>query len=144
MTRIAATFGLLFSVIFVSCAATSNSKDRSESAKASSSSGAVKRIAVCTGIQSKEPIDDLTNVDSSFNMVYVWMNIEMDAVPANVKHVYFFGVKNVGEIPLQIKSKPYRTWSNHSVWPGKWRVEVQTESGEVLAGKDFTVSKAAP
>jgi hypothetical protein len=42
---------------------------------------------------------------------------------------------------LNVKGSPWTTWSQKTVWPGEWKVELKDESGAVIETKNFSVSK---
>jgi len=140
MSKILLTLSLLVSVAFlIHAQAVENQPAASEQAQ---SAGAVKKVVICSGIESREPADDLSQVDASMSRVYCWTNIQLNATPALVKHVWYADGTHVGEVSLNIKGSPWRTWSSKNVWPGQWKVEVQSETGEVLASKEFQVSRS--
>ena len=101
----------------------------------------IRKITICTELQSREPVNEVTEVNSSTQRVYCWMIINAEKIPATVTHVWSVDGKKAAEVPLTIKTQPCRTWSNKRVWPGKWKVEVANDAGEILATRKFTVLK---
>ena len=75
--------------------------------------------------------------------VYTWTKITAEQPPVKIKHVYYAGGKQVGEVELTVNSSPYRVWSSKAVWPGSWKVEATDEAGNVLATVEFTVGEEA-
>jgi hypothetical protein len=103
----------------------------------------VEKIALGTGVESRELVGEATEFDVSAGRIYCWTKITSQNVPTTIKHVWYTDEQNPAEVTLDIKYPTTRTWSNKAIWAGKWRVEVVSEAGDVLASADFTV-KAQP
>ncbi|OLC80940.1 MAG: hypothetical protein AUI21_10385 [Nitrospirae bacterium 13_1_40CM_2_62_10] len=103
----------------------------------------VEKIALGTGVESRELVGEATEFDVSAGRIYCWTKIVSQNVPTTIKHVWYTDEQQPAEVPLNIKYPVTRTWSNKAIWAGKWRVEVVSETGDVLASADFTV-KAQP
>jgi DUF2914 family protein len=103
----------------------------------------VEKIALGTSVESRELVGEATEFDVSVGRIYCWMRINSQNVPATITHVWYADEQPAAEVPLNINYPSMRTWSSKAIWAGKWRVEVVTETGEVLAATDFTV-KAQP
>lgn len=103
----------------------------------------VEKIALGTGLESKELVGESTDFDVSAGRVYCWTRVVSDNVPTTIKHVWYADAEKAAEVPLNIKYPTTRTWSSKAIWAGKWKVEVVGEAGDVLASADFTV-KAQP
>jgi len=99
----------------------------------------VEKIALGTGVESRELVGEATEFDVSVGRIYCWTKIISQNVPATIKHVWYAGEQQVAEVPLNINYPSTRTWSSKAISAGKWRVEVVGETGEVLASTDFTV-----
>lgn len=99
----------------------------------------VNKIVICTGVESRKPIGEGTEFEASAGRLYCWTKITAKNTPTTIKHIWFVDGKNVAEVPLSIKFPSFRTWSNKAIWPGDWKVEVVSESGETLTSMDFTV-----
>jgi len=103
----------------------------------------VEKIALGTGLESRELVGESTEFDVSAGRVYCWTKIVSANVPTTIKHVWYADAETAAEVPLNIKYPTTRTWSSKAIWAGKWRVDVVSETGDVLASTDFTV-KAQP
>ena len=103
----------------------------------------VEKFALGTGVESRELVGEATEFDVSVGRIYCWTRIISQNVPATVKHVWYADKEQVAEVPLNINYPSTRTWSSKAISAGKWRVEVVSETGEILASTDFTV-KALP
>ena len=104
----------------------------------------VEKIVTATGVENREPVGEAVSFDKTAGKVYTWTRITAEQVPARIKHVYYADNKKVFELELNINASPYRVWSNKTVWPGNWKVEVTDEAGTVLASIEFTVSDTKP
>ena len=103
----------------------------------------VEKIALGTGVESRELVGEATEFDVSVGRVYCWTKIISQNVPTTIKHVWYADEEKADEVTLNIQYPSTRTWSNKAIRIGKWRVEVVSETGEVLASTGFTV-KAQP
>ena len=103
----------------------------------------VEKIALGTGLESRELVGEATEFDVSAGRIYCWTKITSENVPTTIKHVWYADAETAAEVPLNIKYPTTRTWSSKAIWAGKWRVDVVSETGDVLASTDFTV-KAQP
>ena len=99
----------------------------------------VEKIALGTGVESRELVGEATEFDVSVGRVYCWTKIIAQNVPTTIKHVWYTDEKEAAEVTLNVQYPSTRTWSSKTIGPGKWRVEVLNETGEVLASTDFTV-----
>ena len=103
----------------------------------------VEKIALGTGVESREVVGEATEFDVSAGRVYCWTRIVSQNVPTTIKHVWYTDEQTPAEVPLNVNYPTTRTWSSKTIGPGVWRVEVVSETGEVLASTGFTV-KAQP
>ena len=103
----------------------------------------VEKIALGTGVEARELVGEATEFDASIGRIYCWTKIISQNVPTSIKHVWYADEENAGEVSLNVQYPSTRTWSSKAIKPGKWRVDVLSETGEVLASTDFTV-KAHP
>jgi Protein of unknown function (DUF2914) len=97
-----------------------------------------------TGISNREPVDDVSTLDSSHDMVYFFTELK-DAEGQTIIHRWEFNGKTVAEVSLQPKAAHWRTWSSKKLMPeqtGTWTVEVVDDSGKVLMSKSFDYTQA--
>ncbi|WP_440054682.1 DUF2914 domain-containing protein [Pseudoalteromonas sp. T1lg65] len=104
----------------------------------------VSRAVLTTDIDNREPINVLKDIvdESEFqDKLYFFTEIHLlqDRV---VSHLWFHQDQLMAEVELAIHSNRYRTYSSKNITPsqtGEWRVEVVTESGQLLAQKSFRI-----
>lgn len=100
-----------------------------------------------SGVVDRVPLDTITTVSVSTeaDTVYLWTRVS-GAEPGTVlRHVWFRGDEEVGNVELTINGSPWRTWSRKTITAdatGDWRVEVRDEAGNVLQTVSFTVAAA--
>ena len=99
----------------------------------------VEKMALGSGVESRELVGEATEFDVSVGRVYCWTKIVSETVPTTVKHVWYVDGVKAAEVALDVKYPSTRTWSNKVIGAGKWRVEVVSEAGDVLASTDFMV-----
>ncbi len=102
-------------------------------AKASASA----KIAFGTSVEDKEIQGEAT--EFAAGTVSTWSRLALGAGAVKVKHVWYKEGKMVKEIAMTSKSGTGRVWSNATVTAGKWKVEVVSEAGDIVASGEFTV-----
>jgi hypothetical protein len=100
----------------------------------------VERIVAATSVENREPVGETAVFPKETARVYIWTKIAAATAPVKIKHVYYYEGKKVAEVELAVNSSPYRVWSNKSVRPGSWKVEVTDEAGTVLTTLEFSVT----
>lgn len=63
-----------------------------------------------------------------------------------IYHVWYYGGRTIAKIPLQIKSRSWRTWSTKKIlpgWTGDWVVKVLDGDGLVIASQKFKITDVA-
>jgi DUF2914 family protein len=100
----------------------------------------VEKIALGTGVETRELVGEATEFDVSVGRIYCWTKIISQTVPTTIKHVWYADAEQAAEVTLNVQYPSTRTWSSKVIRPGKWRVDVLGETGEVLATTDFTVT----
>lgn len=99
----------------------------------------VEKAVTATSVEDHEPVGEATEFDASVGKVYCWSKVLAETVPTTIKHVWYADDQKVFELPLDIKYPSTRTWSNKTIRPGNWRVDVTDEAGTVLTSVSFTV-----
>ena len=97
---------------------------------------------------------NLQGASSSFSAsdsprLYCYNRVTTTNAPTTLTHVWIKDGAERGTITLNVGGSPWRTWSNHAVEAGSWKVEVRDAAGTVVDSVDFTVmegmgSGAAP
>lgn len=103
----------------------------------------VKTLSLTTEIKDRDPLDELTFVDANLEKFFVHTSIET-TTETTISHVYKFDGEEIARVPINVGVSPgWRCWSSKfldPIWVGNWTVEIQSENGDVLAEKSFTVT----
>ena len=98
---------------------------------------------VARSVMDRAPVDSGTAFPADVGQLVLWTRVS-GAAGSTIRHVWFHGETEVGNVELSVSSSPYRTWSRKTVpadWTGAWHVEVRDASGNVVQRVDFTVGQ---
>lgn len=112
-------------------------------AAAPASSTVSVEAVVARSVMDRAPVDSGTAFPADVGQLVLWTRVS-GAAGSMVRHVWFHGETEVGNVELSISSSPYRTWSRKTVppdWTGAWHVEVRDAAGAVVQRVDFTVGQ---
>jgi len=102
----------------------------------------VVKMIISSGVKNRIPFDDLSIVPVSLGKIFTFTAVRSDEETA-IDHVYKFDGKEVARVTVNIGISDYwRTWTSKLIDQrrlGKWSVEIQSENGEILSSKTFTV-----
>lgn len=143
MTKLLLVVGILTLSLPVGAEMEGSGAAAPSASEAAESAGQITKLVITTGVQNREPVDEVPAGGVAAEKVYCWVKAEFAQTPTTIKHVWYLGGEKQSEVTLNITSSPFRTWSNKTVIPGQWKVEVVAESGTVLYSKDFTVLASA-
>lgn len=96
----------------------------------------------CTQISKREPVGVSDTFSNMFEKVYCYTEISGANPPTTISHLWFHEGNQMAEVPLNIKSSSWRTWSSKRImksWTGRWTVKVLSEDGRILKEKGFIV-----
>lgn len=99
--------------------------------------------SVCENIEAHAPVGEGATFSTEVGKVWVYTKFSMDkSVNSSIKHVYFYKGKLVSSISLDVKGPSFRTNSYKTItdkMAGEWKVEIQSENGEVFETLNFTI-----
>ena len=104
----------------------------------------VNRIAIAKTIENKEPVEVSKAFKNNINKLYCFTEIITDKYPTKVVHIWLYNDNIVAEIPLQVNSKKWRTYSSKIITPtslGNWKVEVYSEDGKLIDSTSFIINE---
>jgi hypothetical protein len=111
---------------------------------ATAAQGSIARAVFTTGINDREPVDQVTSLPTDKDKIYFFT--EVRGMPGQtVKHRWEYNGKTMAEVEFHIGGPRWRVWSNKTLlpqWTGEWKVSVVDESGNVLSESTFTYSEA--
>ena len=109
-----AVFAVLFSMTLVAHA-------EEAAPVASAPTGKITKLVVTTGVQDRDPVDEITT-NTSAEKVYCWVRAELDNAPTTIKHVWSLGGEVQGEVEGdQIAKKVIADYKG-----GNGKIEIQT------------------
>lgn len=103
----------------------------------------VRDAAVSTGVQDRVPTGIASTFDSSVGKLYAFTRIVGAEGDTRIYHKWYHGGELVADIPLNVRSGDWRTWSSKNIlpeWTGNWRVVVVSEDGTILGTVDFALN----
>ncbi len=89
----------------------------------------VDSISFARNIEGKLPVSVATSFPPG--LIFCWSRVKCGEAPGTLKHIWYQGSVKMREIPMTLNSPSGRIWSQKQVTPGKWRVDIVNESGEV-------------
>lgn len=101
---------------------------------------AVEDLVFCAAIKDRSPAGVADTFPADIYSVYCFTRLAGTRGTTAIKHVWYRGKTNAGEMSLAVKSLPWRTWSTKEMrkeWKGDWRVDVLGPDGSVLASEKF-------
>src|SRR5438094_10035307 len=69
----------------------------------------VEKIALGTGVESRELVGEATEFDVSVGRVYCWTKITSQNAPTTIKHVWYTDEKEAAEVTLNVQYPSTRT-----------------------------------
>jgi len=101
------------------------------------------KLVLTSSVQDREPGPEITEAKVG-DVVVGWTQIRSGLGEVTVTHRWLHESENAGDVPLTIRSSPWRTWSRKTVSePGNWKFQVLDPKGNVLKEATFTVTQAA-
>ena len=105
---------------------------------------ALAEIAICTGIEDRQPVGAGTVFSNDLEKIYCFTKIVGATDTTSVNHVWYMGDTQLVSVNLAIRSASWRTWSSKTIGMslGKGHVEIVTEGGDVLGKAEFEIQAA--
>jgi len=103
----------------------------------------VRDVAIGTGVYERVPTGISSNFDTSVGKLFAFTRIVGAEGDTRVYHKWYRGDVLVADVPLNVRSGDWRTWSTKNVqpdWTGDWRVVVVSEDGSILGMVKFAVN----
>lgn len=98
---------------------------------------------LCSGIEDHMPVGEADTFPADVDRVYLWTKVT-GAIEGEIiiHHVWLREGQEMADVPLPIKSSPWRTYSYKTIppdWAGNWEVKITGPDGNVLTSVSFTV-----
>lgn len=141
MRRIPASLATLSALAVFALASPSDA-----AAQAEAGSLSVAEAVVTTGVQERQPVDEVSTVSADVGRVFLWTRVTGAQGEVEVAHVWYHGDQEMARVPVRVASPNWRTWTSKEIlphWTGSWRVEVEGPGGQVLHSASFQVQGAS-
>jgi hypothetical protein len=100
----------------------------------------VVRMVLCRDVKDRDPDQEITTAKVG-DTVVGWTQIRSGLGEVTVTHRWLHETENLGDVPLSVKSSPWRTWSRKTLSePGNWKWQVLNSQGAVLKEVAFAVT----
>ncbi len=102
-------------------------------------------IQFTTGVENREPLDQVTFVESDIERIYLFSDLR-GLAGQTVTHRWSFKGQTMAEVAFEVRGPRWRVWSSKELrldWLGDWTVEIVSQDGEVFAAETFTYSASA-
>jgi hypothetical protein len=102
----------------------------------------IEEAMFCTGVKDRVPVGVAASFPASVGKVFFFTRVLGAKKPTTVTHVWYWNEKKMAEIPLEVRSENWRTWSSKLIQTngtGSWAVKVLDESGDVVITRDFQI-----
>jgi hypothetical protein len=102
----------------------------------------VVEMMICTGVQDRVPVGTDTLFLKTVGQLYCYTKVTGAGESTKLSHVWYHNNQEMARVDLNVMADTWRTWSSKKIaeeWTGKWRVDVVSESGEILKSMAFTV-----
>ena len=103
----------------------------------------VNRFVLTTGIDDREPIDEVMNFPMETQKAFAFIEVGQVEFNTQVTVVWSYKGEEVALVPLMIgASSRWRTYSSKNIGGlvGDWKVELISEAGEILTATEFVVN----
>lgn len=108
--------------------------DPQAAALAQAAEGSVARAVFTTGVENREPVDEISSAPASTQTIYFFTELR-DLQGHKVTHRWTYNGTVMAEIDFDVGGARWRVYSSKNFvpqWVGEWAVEVVDESGNVL------------
>jgi len=102
----------------------------------------VLRINVAKDIKNLEPVETGKTFNNDIGKLYCFTKIKTDEYPTKVVHVWLYNDNIIAEVPLEVNSTTWRTYSSKKIlpkWVGNWKVEIYSNDGELIDSVEFNI-----
>ncbi len=102
----------------------------------------VPEAIFCVAVKDRVPQGQSEVFPADVKKVFFFNRVTGAARPTAVTHVWYWQEKQMAEVPLDVRSDNWRTWSSKRIepaWKGSWAVKVLDENGDVVVTKNFRI-----
>lgn len=102
----------------------------------------VEDIQICLSVEDRIPSGSETIFSGDIEKLYCFTKLRSNQDTDSIVHVWLYNDRVMAKIELNTRAKIWRTWSSKRIlpsWKGKWRVDIETTEGTLLASKEFEI-----
>ncbi len=102
----------------------------------------VEEALFCAGVKDRVPQGVADTFDASVKKIFFFNRVTGSNQPTSITHVWYWNERKMAEVPLDVRSSNWRTWSSKRIdpsWKGSWAVKVLDANGEILTAKNFEI-----
>ncbi len=102
----------------------------------------VDEMVICTSVEERQPVGTDTAFVKTVGQLYCFVKVSGESDTTSLYHAWFYNDKEMAKVELSVKGKTWRTWSSKRItedWVGNWKVEVSSNTGDVLMTKEFVI-----
>lgn len=102
----------------------------------------VIEAVIAKTVVDRAPQDTASTFTADVGQVACFTRVTGAAAGTTMRHVWFHGDDQVGDVQLTVGGSPWRTWSRKNVpadATGAWHVEIRDASGGLLRRVDFSI-----
>lgn len=102
----------------------------------------VIEAVIAKTVVDRAPQDTASTFTAEVGQVACFTRVTGAVAGATMRHVWFHGADEVGDVELTVGGSPWRTWSRKNVpadATGAWHVEIRDASGRLLRRVDFSI-----
>jgi hypothetical protein len=107
---------------------------------ANAAENSVSRAQFTSAILDREPVDEITSIDSSTAKVFFFTELR-DLEETTIRHRWIHGGEVLAEVEFKVRGSRWRVYSSKTLlpeWTKGWKVEVVAEDGAVLDSRELT------
>lgn len=99
----------------------------------------VTKLVFARKVENRNPVEEGTEFQAADGQIVCSTRLACGSGPGVFKHVWYRDGVKMNEIVLNLKTGQGRVFTRKTITPGKWKVEVTTESGDVIGSGEMTV-----
>lgn len=104
----------------------------------------IARAQFASEVREREPVDQGEGLTTAQDPIYFFTEVK-NAAGETITHRWIHDGEVVAEVPLNVGSNSWRTWSSKEMlpeWGGEWTVEVLDSQGNVISEESITIESA--
>jgi len=104
----------------------------------------IQQFDFAEAIEDRKPSGIDTVFTADIGTIYCFTQVEGVSDTTQITHEWYYKDEEKARVDLTVAGDNWRTWSSKKIlesWTGSWRVMVLGPNGDVLATKNFVITK---